>query len=205
MSEFDIKAAQWDKSMMHRERAEAVADAIIRQIPLNRRMMALEFGAGTGLLSFNLKNHLGQITLIDNSDGMVKILREKTEISDVPAMRVLKTDLENEDYNGEKVDLIYTLMVLHHVNDVNRILGKFSEMLIPGGYLAIADLYREDGSFHGDGFTGHNGFDTEELTAQLERNGFSEITHRTVYVIDKVVEKNSRKQFGVFLMTGRRR
>ncbi|MCU0458946.1 MAG: class I SAM-dependent methyltransferase [Bacteroidales bacterium] len=77
MSEFDIKASGWDRNLMHRERAETVAAAIIRQIPLSRKMKALEFGAGTGLLSFNLMNHIGQITLVDNSEGMVKILREK--------------------------------------------------------------------------------------------------------------------------------
>ena len=206
MSEFDIKAAEWDKNMMHRERAETIADTIISQIPLNRKMKALEFGAGTGLLSFKLKDHLGHITLIDNSEGMVKILLEKAEhYGAKTTMKVLKTDLEKEEYPGEKVDLIYTLMVLHHVNDVNRILGKFGAMLISGGYLAIADLYREDGSFHGDGFTGHKGFDPEELTALLEKHGFSDIEHRTVYVIDKFVEENSRKKFGVFLMTAVRK
>lgn len=205
MSEFDIKAGQWDKNLMHRERADAVADAIRTHIPLSRKMKALEFGAGTGLLSYNLKDHLGQITMVDNSEGMVKILREKAGHSDNPDFKVLKADLENEEYTGEKVDLIYTLMVLHHVEDVNKILGMFREILLPGGYLAIADLYSEDGSFHGEGFTGHKGFDPEELSALLEKYGFSELTHRTVYVIDKVVEESSRKQFGVFLLTGIRK
>lgn len=190
---------------MHRERADAVADAIRTRIPISRKMKALEFGAGTGLLSLNLKDHLGRITMADNSEGMVKILREKAGQADTPELKVLKADLENEEYAGEKVDLIYTLMVLHHVRDVNKILGKFREILLPGGYLAIADLYSEDGSFHGEGFTGHKGFDPEELSALLEKHGFSEITHRTVYMIDKLVEEGSRKQFGVFLMTGIRK
>ena len=38
MNEFDIKAAEWDKNMMHRERAETVAGEIMKQIPLNRTM-----------------------------------------------------------------------------------------------------------------------------------------------------------------------
>ncbi len=33
-----------------------------------------------------------------------------------------------------------------------RILEKFHDLLNPSGYLAIADLYPEDGSFHGLSF-----------------------------------------------------
>ena len=122
MSEFDIKAAEWDKNQMHRERAEAVAIALAGQIPLERNMTAMEFGAGTGLLSFMLRDKLGPVTLIDSSEGMVNVLKEK--LSDAPAMKVVKADLEKEDYPDEVFDLIYTLMVLHHVNDVEKIITK---------------------------------------------------------------------------------
>jgi ubiquinone/menaquinone biosynthesis C-methylase UbiE len=205
MDEFDRKAAEWDKSMMHRHRAEAVAEAIARQIPLNRTMSAMEFGAGTGLLSFNLRKQLGNITLIDSSEGMVKVLREKTQENEQERMKVIKANLEKENYEDEKFDLIYTLMVLHHVDDVALILGKFNDMLKPGGYLAIADLHSEDGSFHGDGFTGHRGFDTNELAILLEKHGFGEVSHRTVYTIERPAADESIKKFGVFLMTALRK
>ncbi len=151
MNEFDIKAAEWDKSMMHRERAEKVAGEIMKQIPLNRTMSALEFGAGTGLLSFMLKDHLREITLIDNSQGMVKVLNEKLKTAGAENLKVVFADLEHDDYEEGSFDLIYTLMVLHHVGDVETIIKKFRGLLNPGGYLAIADLYSEDGSFHGGG------------------------------------------------------
>ena len=205
MSEFDIKASGWDKSMMHRERADAVADAIKNQIPLSREMKAMEFGAGTGLLSFNLRNQLGQITMVDNSEGMVKVLREKADQAEASNMKVLKADLESEDYTGEKLNLIYSLMVLHHVNDVRRIVERFSEILLTGGYLAIAYLYSEDGSFHGEGFHGHKGFDPDRLASLLGLHGFTGISHRKVYEIEKMTTGNMMKKFDVFLMTGIRK
>ena len=106
MNEFDIKASEWDKSDMHRERAAAVASEIKRQIPLNREMSALEFGAGTGLLSFMLKDHLKEITLIDSSEGMVKVLIEKLKAEKADTLRVVKADLEHEDLSEGGFDLI---------------------------------------------------------------------------------------------------
>jgi len=201
MNEFDIKATEWDKNRMHSERAEAVAAAITREIPLTRSMTAMEFGAGTGLLSFILREHLGNITLVDNSEGMVKVLRDKPLKSEIPGMKVVKADLEQEDYTDETFDLIYSLMVLHHVNDVEKILGKFSAMLRPGGYLAIADLYSEDGSFHGHGFTGHRGFDPGVMAASLEKHGFENVKHSKAFSIEKITSPDEKKQFGVFLIT----
>lgn len=204
MNEFDIKAAEWDKSDMHRERARTISAAILKELPLTREMTALEFGAGTGLLSFMLKDYLKVITLIDNSEGMVKVLNEKLKTEKADTMKVIKGDLEHEDLLSGSYDLIYTLMVLHHVGDVETVVKKFHDMLNPGGYLAIADLYREDGSFHGDGFKGHKGFDPASLAAILDKYGFSRINHNKVYVIDKKTAENRSRNFDVFLMTATR-
>jgi len=201
MNEFDHKAAEWDKNRMYHERAEAVAGEIRKVIPLSREWRALEFGPGTGLLSLLLKDQLKEITLIDSSAGMVKVMNEKIAVEGVGNLRVLHLDLEHEDPGDEKYDLIYNLMVLHHVSDVEKIIGKFHNMLSPGGYLAVADLCSEDGSFHGGGFTGHRGFEPDRLSAMLEERGFEDISHRKVYVIDRVMADGSKKQFEVFLMT----
>ncbi len=204
MNEFDIKATEWDKNDMHRERARTVAREILEEISLTREMTALEFGAGTGLLSYMLKDHLKEITLIDNSEGMVKVLNEKLKAEKADNLKVVKADLENEDFKGGPFDLIYTLMVLHHVGDVETIIRKFHSLLRPGGHLAISDLYSEDGSFHGEGFHGHHGFDPVSLTALLGKYGFTGINHHKVYVIDKKTSDNNSKKFDIFLMTAGR-
>ena len=73
-------------------------------------------------------------------------------------------------------------------------------MLNPGGYIAIADLYPEDGSFHGEGFTGYKGFDPEELSKLLLKSGFENISHRQCFVINKRISDTETKQFEVFLL-----
>jgi len=203
MSEFDAKAGDWDKNPMHWDRSVAISEEILKIIPLRRNFMALEFGAGTGILSFLLKDHLKEIMLIDNSSEMIRLTNEKIETSGVTNLRTKFFDLEHSDLPGDKFDLIFTQMVLHHVADIENIFVKFHEMLSPGGYLAIADLYTEDGSFHGDDFNGHQGFDPDSLAAILRTKQFEDIAHKECFVINRAISESETRNFPVFLMTAR--
>lgn len=203
MSEFDAKARDWDKNKMHTDRAEAIAGALIKMVPLNNKMKALEYGAGTGLLSFILKNRLEEITLMDSSTEMVRVTQEKINSERADNMNVICLDLEKNDIN-EKYDLIYNQMVLHHVTDIEKLLIKFFSLLNPGGFLAIADLYSEDGTFHGEGFSGYKGFDIEKLGTMLISIGFKSINHQQCYTLTKSISPTEVKDFPVFLLTATR-
>jgi len=200
MNEFDIKAAEWDKNPMHWDRSEAIANEIKKLIPLKKEMTALEYGAGTGIASFLLKDHLKEIILMDNSSEMVKVMNEKIKAAKEKNLKALNFDLEHNDYNLGKFDLIFTQMVLHHVADIDSIIRKFSQLLNPGGYLAIADLYEEDGSFHGEGFNGHNGFNIKMLSGIIGKQHFINIFHKTCFVINREISDTVSKQFEVFLL-----
>jgi tRNA (cmo5U34)-methyltransferase len=201
MNEFDLKAATWDQNPIIWERAGAIANEIKRIIPLKKEMTALEFGAGTGVTSFILKDSLKEIVLMDNSTEMVKIMNDKIKTSGVKNLKALNFNLEESDFKEGKFDLIFNQMVLHHIADIENIITKFFNLLSPGGYLAIADLYTEDGSFHGKGFTGHKGFDPEKLSAILLKSGFRKTSHHQCFVINKKISDFETKQFAVFLIT----
>jgi ubiquinone/menaquinone biosynthesis C-methylase UbiE len=95
-------------------------------------------------------------------------------------------------------------MVLHHVSDIEKIISTFHRLLNPDGYLVIADLYEEDGSFHGDNFTGHRGFNVNSLSDILRKNCFENISYKTCFVIDRKISETESKQFDVFFLSGRR-
>jgi ubiquinone/menaquinone biosynthesis C-methylase UbiE len=204
MNDFDLKAAEWDQNPMHWKRSEAIAKEIINLIPLKKKMTALEFGAGTGITSFILKDYLKEITLMDNSSEMVRVMNEKIKSSKVKNLKTLNFNLETEEFKGRKFDLVFTQMVLHHVIDIERIIDRFYQLLNPNGYLAIADLYEEDGSFHGDGFTGHRGFSIDVLSDILKNNHFRDISHKTCFVIDRKISETESKQFEIFIMAAKR-
>lgn len=200
MSDFDSKASDWDKNPNNISRTKAVAAAIQRQIPLKKGMTAIEYGAGTALLSFALKENLGEITLMDNSTEMTRISTEKIGHSGITDMKALFFDLENQSHH-EKYDIIYSQMVMHHVDNVYAMLDKFYQLIHPSGYLAIADLHPEDGSFHGEGFNGHLGFNLKEFILKLKMIGFTNIKHENCYTINKQISDGTTKEYPVFLVS----
>lgn len=203
MNDFDLKAQEWDKNPMHTDRSIAIAKGILNSIPLGQNMRAMEYGAGTAILSFLLKDHFKEIILIDSSEEMIRVTNEKISKTGTTNMRTLLLDLEKNELKDEKFDVIFTQMVLHHVSDIELIFDRFYQMLKPSGYLAIADLYTEDGTFHDEGFAGHKGFDVEELSILLKKHHFSDIVHKKCYTIKRAIENEQIKEYPVFLLTSK--
>jgi len=132
MTNFDERAKDWDSDPMKVNRAKTVADAIRNAIPLTAKMSALEYGCGTGLLSFALQADLGQIILADTSLGMLDVLAGKISASGVTNMTPLRLDLSADSVPPQPFDLTYSLMTLHHIKDARGILKKFHALLKPG-------------------------------------------------------------------------
>jgi ubiquinone/menaquinone biosynthesis C-methylase UbiE len=172
--EFDTRAESWDDPEKTR-RAEDIAAAMRRTVPLRRSMKALEYGAGTGLLSFCLRDALGPITLADSSAGMRAVAARKIAAANTTDMRVLDLDLMRDAVPAERYDFIYSMTVLHHVPDVPRALAAFHAMLAPGGWLCHVDLDAEDGSFHGPEVQVHHGFERSTVRGWLAAAGFVDI------------------------------
>jgi 2-polyprenyl-3-methyl-5-hydroxy-6-metoxy-1,4-benzoquinol methylase len=201
MNEFDELAATWDDKPSRVERAASIAQSIRDVLDLNIYQNALEYGSGTGLLSFALKDDLKRITLMDESVEMTKVAREKCKQSQFKHLHPLKLDLMTEDYQPEsKFDLIFILLTLHHIDDTDEILSRFKHLIAPNGVLAIIDLETEDGSFHDKEFHGHLGFDRNDLEEKVEVAGFHPFHYNVIYEIEKGEEEGEIKSYPLFLM-----
>ncbi len=205
MTNFDERAKDWDSDPKKVERARVVAEEIRKTVPLSREMNAFEYGCGTGLLSFALQEYLGQITLADTSQGMLDVLAEKISAAGAVNMHPVRLDLAVDTIPPQKYHITYSLLTMHHIQNTQDILNKFHIILEPGGYLLIADLDKEDGSFHTDGTTDvHKGFAQSELQKQVEAAGFSDVKFTIAYTIKKMVG-NEEKSFPIFLMSAIRK
>jgi ubiquinone/menaquinone biosynthesis C-methylase UbiE len=203
--DYNVKAANWDNETRIK-RAKMVAAEIIKSINIDDQYSAMEFGCGTGLVSFNLKDKFKHITLIDISYSMMEILNSKIRDSKVDNMTPILTDInENIEVIGDKYDVIYTSMALHHIVDVRTTLENLYKMVKDNGYFCIAELVEENGSFHRfeEGFNGHNGFNQDVLKDTLEEIGFKDVKSHVFYSDVKVVE-DLEVNFSLFLMIGRK-
>lgn len=199
LTKFDSLAAGWEGNPIHLERTRAIAAAMRRRIPLAKDWKALELGAGTGLLSVALCAELLSIDAVDLSRGMIEVLETKVRSLGISNVQPICQDLSQGDLPPERYHLAFSQMALHHIPDTAAIFSRLYDLLLPGGYLAIADLDQEDGSFHGPEEQVHHGFERQALLDLVRAAGFGELSIETVFVLTR-----DGRDYPVFLLTGRR-
>ncbi|RKQ63598.1 ubiquinone/menaquinone biosynthesis C-methylase UbiE [Thermovibrio guaymasensis] len=191
---FDEAARTWDEKPSRVENAQKVGSAILEFLPVSKSWRALEIGAGTGLLTFYLQPYLGEIVAVDSSRGMFEVLKEKIEKFNVKNVKPLLMDAETQ-LPEVKFNLIFLHMTLHHVKDVLSLFKKLRGLLLPGGFLAVGDLLKEDGTFHKDNSSVfHFGFSKKELFNYFKEAGLEPYLFEIVHKI----ERNGR-DYPIFL------
>jgi 2-polyprenyl-3-methyl-5-hydroxy-6-metoxy-1,4-benzoquinol methylase len=203
--DFSAEALTWDNVPARVELARAVAGEALSRIPVRTDMDALDYGAGTGLVTLALAPHVHSIAAADSAPGMLDRLREKIALGSLANVRALLLDLETEASPEQDFDLIVSSMTLHHITDAKEMIRTLSGMLRGGGYLAIADLDLDGGLFHPDP-TGvrHNGFDRGDIAEMLTQAGLTDVVVDTAHTVTRPVEGESLHDFPVFLATGRK-
>lgn len=201
-NKFDLAAADWDKKQRRLALGNAVADAITR-LPLDTGMMAMEYGCGTGNVGLRIAPLVHHLTAIDTSTGMLDVLKEKLVSQRITNVTPRCLDLTQE-ICPDRFDLIFSAMTLHHIPDADALLATLVTMLQPKGMLVLADLEREDGTFHGPEAIAvyHNGFDRKKLSSQLKALGLSKIGDETAHVFTRMDEKGTARKYEVFLLHG---
>ena len=188
MNIYDDMATTWDDGRRV-ERARIVAQEIRKHMP-NPCARGLEFGCGTGLISFFLQDAIDEIVLIDLSQGMIDVLRKKIRESGIVHMHARQMDVLNESFGMEQFDFLYTSMALHHVREIDAVLRRLHACLALGATVCVVDMGKDDGSFHKNelDFAGHHGFEMEEIRTAFERTGFEVQRVDTFYRAEKVID-----------------
>lgn len=203
---FDLEAVTWDMDPARVERAQNIADQLRAVIPDTEGKTAMEIGCGTGLMSFCLQDHFSKIALVDSSQGMIKVLEEKINNQRIDHFKTFHLDFLELPDDVPRVDAIYSLLTLHHIRDYRKALKASKGRLLPGGYLCIADLEKEDGSFHAHipGYDLHNGFERDHICNILQDLALDIVHNEICYVIDS--DKSGQlKSFPLFLIIGKMR
>ncbi len=200
-SPFDRLAQQWDDDPAKLQRARAVASAIAQRT--TRGGVWLDYGAGTGALGLALLGHADRLVLADSSAGMVAASRAKIASAGLgETVTAVRLDLAADDAAPERYDGVASLLALHHIADAGRVVGRLAGLLRPGGWLALADLDAEDGSFHGQGHgvtPEHHGFARAQVRDWLARAGLVDLDFSTPWLNHK-----DGRDYPLFLAEARR-
>jgi len=194
---FSEKSKMYEKEPARVDNVTNIADAILTKLSYDKTATHLmDFGSGTGLLTAKIAPHVKKITTVDISPSMNEQLRAKQDTL-ACELAMLELDLVTHELN-ETFDGIISSMTIHHVEDVQALFHKFYRMLNSGGTIALADLDKEDGTFHSED-TGvfHFGFDQEVFAALAQKAGFEDVTIEIVSIA-----KKPYGEYPIFLLTG---
>ena len=201
---FDRVAAEWDANPDRVALAAAVVKAIRNAVKLRPDMNAMDFGAGTGLVTLGLLSYVGSLTAVDTSGEMLRMLVQKLKALRVENVSTLLCDIAETPLPVAEFDLVVSSMVLHHVPNVPEAIQRLRRCLRPGGWIALADLDSEDGTFHADS-TGvfHHGLDRNEVCRGMQAAGFQDTAAREAHRIVRPAADGQIHEYPVFLLTGR--
>lgn len=193
MDYFRNKAEEWD-SPAKIEMAEKFVNELLKIHTPSPDKKVLDFGTGTGLVGMKLSGKVREVVYLDSSESMLEILKKKLDANKDWGRTIIHGDITS--YNQRDIDLVTTLMALHHIENIDETINYISDNILkPSGVLVIGDLTEEDGSFHNGDAVPHKGFKIEELKAKLEKTGFELITS---YVYNTMVKGD--KKYDQFIM-----
>jgi 2-polyprenyl-3-methyl-5-hydroxy-6-metoxy-1,4-benzoquinol methylase len=152
IKDFNKEAVLWDKA--HRVKmTQDIAHTILKEVPVDSSMKVVDFGCGTGLLSFGVCKKAKSVTGIDTSEKMIEVFNEKIKKDNLKNVKTCHICGFDAEYVPDiACGLVMSAMTMHHIpiEDIKKYVKKFFDMLIPGGYIAVADLDEEKGNFHSD-------------------------------------------------------
>lgn len=195
---FEHKSKNWDMNSRRVQNAKSIADVILNNIDIKPTYKILDVGAGTGLLGYFISVKAKEITALDSSASMLAELQSKVSQFDCP-VSIVKSSLE--EYGCQECfDGIISSMTMHHIEDISALFHKLYGMLQEKGFIAIADLGSEDGTFHDDNDgVFHFGFDFENLKEIAKAVGFKEIAIQKAHSIEK-----PHANFDVFVLMAKK-
>lgn len=181
---FNKAAKEWDSKQTRVTMASKITSQIIKNIPLKSEHTVMDFGCGTGLVGLNIAPLVKKLIGVDISGDMINTFKTKAIEQGLYNIESKQID-EHSMLDFYNLDAIVSAMTLHHIKNSRYTFNNFANSLKSGGYLCIADLNKEDGSFHeNNNGVYHFGFSACEFEKFFIDAGFEkpqiEVAH-TIY------------------------
>lgn len=134
---YDNWSKQYDTNTNPTRDLEALAlRTVLSEINFNS---CLEIGCGTGKNTEWLVTRCKQLTAVDISDEMLTIAKSKIKADHVQFLQ--KDIIKDWDFISSKNDLVTFSLVLEHIENLDSLFNKVSNVLSKNGHVYIGELH----------------------------------------------------------------
>lgn len=167
---------------------------------LTAEKVVLDIGCATGTQCGDIADNVKQVTGIDISSKLLAIAELRKSERKQDNVEFIKTSLFDEPFQASSFDVVLAFYVLHFFDDIEAVLKRIHELLVPNGLfisettclgdnnIILGKLLRIAGSI---GLLPKiNLLTSKQLEQALEKAGFS--------IIEKISFSNSSAEYTLF-------
>ena len=126
--DFNAQANHWDTDR-RKQRAKQISALIREKLEFTGDEVLLDYGCGTGLISFNLSQGVGTVVGYDSSLQMLEVFNSK-----IDSNKILSTN-SLESYNNH-FDCVVSSMVFHHIMNLDETLDDIYGFEVSEGFIS---------------------------------------------------------------------
>ena len=129
VTDYDFVSDNYDES---RSAGSEDSELLVELLNPLSGASVLEFGCGTGNYLKKIYSETTLIAGIDLSRNM--LLRAKSKL---PGINLIRSNAESLPFQNESFDAVYSIQVLHHINDKNKLMSEVYRTLKRGGRFVL--------------------------------------------------------------------
>lgn len=134
---YNLAASDYDKKEKYLNSFEA--DKLLPILGEIKNKKILDVGAGTGRLAVELFNQGAEVTALDVSEEMLKILSYKNK-----KVKTVVGDAENLPFEDGVFDMVVATFLIVHLKDPARFFDEAYRVLKDGGRLIVTNINQKE-------------------------------------------------------------
>jgi ArsR family transcriptional regulator len=164
---------------------------------LDPSWVVADLGCGTGNVAERLAPLVQRVHAVDREPAMLEAARRR--LADLPNVDFIEGELAALPLQSGSIDAAVSILVLHHVADLDVGIAEIARVLRPGGVAMIVDMVAHDREIyrHTMGHQ-HLGFDQETIEGVAAAAGLVDVRYR------RLTPDTSARGPGLFVATMRR-
>ncbi len=132
-SGYDLHAQFYDQKLAYLDSFEQ--NRLLPLLGELKNKTVLDVGAGTGRLALRLAEHSADVTALDISPEILKILNKKNK-----RIKTIIADAESLPFPDNSFDLITAAFLVVHIKEPKYFFSEAYRVLKPGGLLALTNI-----------------------------------------------------------------